>query len=204
MQTPGDTTVADLLTRARQGDEQGRDLLFAACRGYLQVVAAAQVEGRLQSKLDASDLVQLTMLEAFRDFERFQGQSAGEWLAWLRRIMAHNATDQARRFHGTAKRQAGREISISPPADSAMGPGIDPAAPGQTPSQEFLLRDTELRVAAALAGLSEDHRRVILLRNLERLPFEEVARRLGRTRPAVQMLWTRAVKKLQEVLAKTE
>ncbi|MGE0608560.1 MAG: sigma-70 family RNA polymerase sigma factor [Pirellulales bacterium] len=204
MNTLGDMTVADLLVRARQGDEHGRDLLFAACRGYLQVVAAAQIEGRLQSKVDASDLVQLTMLEAFRDFERFQGQTAGEWLAWLRRIMSHNATDQVRRYRGTAKRQTGREVSISPADDSALGLGIDPAAPCQTPSQEFLLRDTELRVAAALAGLSEDHRRVILLRNLERLPFDEVARRLGRTRPAVQMLWTRAVKKLQEVLAETE
>src|SRR5436190_24077202 len=80
MEQLGDMTVANLLVRAREGDTQGRDLLFAACRGYLQVVASAQVEGRLRSKVDASDLVQLTLLEAHRDFERFQGRTAGEWL----------------------------------------------------------------------------------------------------------------------------
>jgi RNA polymerase sigma-70 factor (ECF subfamily) len=41
---------------------------------------------------------------------------------------------------------------------------------------------------------------VIYLRNLQRLPFSEVADRMDRTRPAVQMLWMRAIKKLQELL----
>jgi RNA polymerase sigma-70 factor (ECF subfamily) len=48
--------------------------------------------------------------------------------------------------------------------------------------------------------LTPDHREVIILRNLQRLPFEEVARRLGRSRPATQMLWMRALQKLQEAL----
>ncbi len=60
--------------------------------------------------------------------------------------------------------------------------------------------DDELRVAAALAQLTDDHREVIVLRNLERLSFDEVARLMNRSRPAAQMLWMRAMKKLQEVL----
>jgi DNA-directed RNA polymerase specialized sigma24 family protein len=39
-----------------------------------------------------------------------------------------------------------------------------------------------------------------VLRNLERLPFDVVAERMGRSRPAVQMLWARAIKRLQETV----
>jgi RNA polymerase sigma-70 factor (ECF subfamily) len=66
-----------------------------------------------------------------------------------------------------------------------------------------LLIDTELRVTAALADLPEDYQEVIVLRNLQRLPFNEVAERMDRTRPAVQMLWMRAIKRLQEVMGES-
>ena len=56
-------------------------------------------------------------------------------------------------------------------------------------------------IADALARLSEDHKEVIVLRNLQRLPFDEVARRMDRSRPAVQMLWMRAIHKLQEAMS---
>src|SRR5687768_14088115 len=94
-----DLTVADLLAQARDGDPQGRDRLFAACQSWLSIVASAQVEGRLRAKVAPSDLVQETLLEAHRDFEHFRGASTGEWLAWLRKILARNAADAARRYH---------------------------------------------------------------------------------------------------------
>ena len=56
-------------------------------------------------------------------------------------------------------------------------------------------------MADALAQLPDDHREVIVLRNLQRLPFDAVAQRMGRSRPAVQMLWMRAIRKLQHTLA---
>lgn len=200
MEPPGGLTVADLLAQARQGDPDGRDRLFAACRHYLQVVASAQVDDWMRAKVDSSDLVQLTLLEAHRDFARFEGQTTAEWLAWLRRIMAHNAADAVRHYRGAAKRQARREISLDQNVDDEGQGRIDPPAADPTPSAQFALRDSELRVAAALAELSEDHRQVIMLRNLQRLPFDEVARRMERTRPAAQMLWMRAIKKLQSLV----
>ena len=94
----------------------------------------AQVETWLRAKVDASDLVQETMLEAFRDFERFGGASEQEWLAWLKRILAHNVADFVRRYRGTAKRQARREVRIRSPQDSTHAFGAaEPAAPCPTP-----------------------------------------------------------------------
>ena len=189
-----------LIERARQGDAAAREELFQLCRNYLSYVARSQVESWLRVKVDASDLVQQTMLEAHRDFERFEGTTEKQWLAWLRKILSHNAADFVRRYRGTAKRQAGREVRFRNPADSVAGGAPEPADPGATPSQEFLQLDNELRVIAALAELSPDYQEVIVLRNLQRLPFGEVAERMQRSRPAVQMLWMRAIKKLQAAL----
>ena len=192
--------VTQLIEGARAGDEACRDRLFALCRSYLGFVARSQVETWLQAKVDASDVVQQTMLEAHRDFEKFQGRSEKEWLAWLKRILHHNAADFVRQYRGTAKRQARREVSFRDADDSLARGAPEPAAPDRTPSQEFLLLDNELRVSAALAELPEDYQEVVVLRNLQRLPFNEVAERMGRSRPAVQMLWMRAIRKLQETL----
>jgi RNA polymerase sigma-70 factor (ECF subfamily) len=192
--------LTELLARARTHDRHEMDALFAQCRHYLGIVARAQVESWLRAKVDASDLVQQTMLEAYRDFDKFRGQTEAEWLAWLRQILAHNAANFIRHYRGTAKRQAHREVPLAPGPDSSAVPRNDPADTGESPSQLLLRKEREWQVADALAQLAPDHREVILLRNLERLPFEEVAQRMGRSRPAVQMLWMRAIQKLQEAL----
>jgi RNA polymerase sigma-70 factor, ECF subfamily len=200
MNDMGGDSFPQLLTRARQGDGAARERLFALSRSYLGFIAPWQVETWLRRKVDASDLVQQTLLEAHCDFARFEGESEQEFLAWLRKILGHNAADFVRRYRGTAKRAAGREVPFRDPADSAAEGAAEPAAPGGTPSQEFLQLDAELQVTAALAELPPDYQEVIVLRNLQRLPFAEVAQRMGRTRPAVQMLWMRAIRKLQERL----
>lgn len=194
-------TVEQLLAGAREGDEAQRDRLFEACRSYLALIARTQVESWLQAKADASDLVQQTLLEAYRGFERFEGRTEAEWLAWLRKIMRHNAADLIRHYRGTDKRQARREIPLQQPGDDSRARGApEPAGREPTPSQQLVARDRNLQIAAALDQLTPDHREVIVLRNLERLPFDVVAERMGRSRPAVQMLWARAIKKLQETL----
>lgn len=191
------TTIVDLLSRARGGEAAALDRLFQICRNYVLVLARTQVEGWLRAKVDPSDLVQETLLEAYRGFSRFQGASEGEWLAWLRRILTHNAADFVRRYRQTGKREATRELPLA--QSSAWGVG-EPADPGESPSQQLLRKERELRVADALTQLSPDYQEVILLRNLQRLPFDEVAARMERSRPAVQMLWMRAIHQLQEVM----
>lgn len=193
-----------LIEAARGGDAECRERLFALCRSYLGFVARSQIETWLRRKVDASDLVQETMLEAHRDFERFRGHSEQEWLAWLRKILNHNAADFVRRYRLTAKRAAGREVPFRDPDDSLSRGAPEPAAEQPTPSQEFLRLDTELRVTAALAELPPDYQEVVMLRNLQRLSFNEAAERMGRSRSAVQMLWMRAIRKLQQTMEEQE
>ena len=194
-------TVSELLVRARHGDGVALERLFEVCRNYVAVVAQAQAESWLRAKVDASDIAQQTLLEAYRDFARFEGLTKAEWLAWLRRILARNVTDFVRQFSGTAKRQIDREVKLrQTEGASSANDCFDPADSALSPSQELLARERELMVADAMARLAPDHREVVLLRNLQQLDFEEVARRMNRSRPAVQMLWMRALQSLQELL----
>jgi RNA polymerase sigma-70 factor (ECF subfamily) len=201
------TNLDDCLIRARQGDIAARDRLFAACRSYVGLVARATLERKLQAKVDASDLVQQTLLDAHRDFAQFAGSTEQEWLAWLRKILAHNTGDAYRHF-AADKRQIHREFSLHAPRDDnspadSQALGFDPPSPVDTPSQIVLGQEQELAVAEAIAQLPEDYREVVFLRNVQRLPFEEVAVRMERSRPAVQMLWMRALHQLREILGET-
>lgn len=202
MEPQEQSLVIDLINRAQGGDDDARDELFQQCRSYVNVVARANVEGWMRRKVDASDLVQQTLLEAHRGLDGFRGTTEGEWLAWLRKILAHNTTDFIRQYHGTEKRAVRREVAIQHglPGESQT---VDRALVdlGDSPSRCFVRREREFAVATAVSELPDDYREVIMLRNLQRLPFNEVAERMGRTRPAVQMLWLRALRQLESELA---
>jgi RNA polymerase sigma-70 factor (ECF subfamily) len=196
--------IVDLLNRARAGDEAARDELFQKCRNYVAIVARAQVEDWMRAKVDASDLVQQTLLEAHVGFKNFQGSTEAEWLAWLRRILTHNAADFVRQFKGRSKRRSQQEVPLQMPAGGALSDCfLDPPDPGDSPSQLVLQHERELEVAEAITQLAPDYQEVIMLRNLQRLSFNDVADRMGRSRPATQMLWLRALRKLKEILDET-
>lgn len=197
--------LRQLLEQARGGDVAAREELFARCRQYVQLLARAQVETWMRGKVDASDLVQQTLLEAHRGFHNFRGGTEAEWLAWLRQILAHNTQDFVRRYRQTDKRDVGRETPLEAAADGWSGGFLlePPDGAQETPSQVLCHKEQEIELANAIAQLSPDHQEVIFLRNLQRLPFEEVAQRMNRSRPAVQMLWLRAIRRLEELLRKT-
>jgi|SRR6516164_9100118 len=191
--------VSDLLARARAGDDAAREKLFTVCRNYVSIAARVEMASWLRAKVDASDLVQQTLLEAHRGLGNFRGTTEGEWLGWLKRILSHNAADFVRRYHGVEKRCAAREVSMAT-GDASDAPAPQLSDGGPTPSQLVMQKELQLQVADAVARLPEDYQEVVILRNLQQLAFDEVAERMGRSRPAVQMLWMRAIRKLQEIL----
>ncbi len=201
MPSENGSPLVELLRRAQAGDDQAREQLFEVCRDYVGIVARTQVGTWMQAKVDASDLVQQTLLDMHRGLSDFRGETEGEWLAWLRKILKHNAQDFVRRYGGTQKREARREVPLErgTPGQSEKF-RLDPQDPGESPSQLVVRRERELTIAQALTQLPGDYQEIIELRNLQRLPFEDIAERLGRSRGAVQMLWMRALRKLEEIL----
>src|SRR5262249_30323652 len=82
-----------------------------AFRAYLRLLARLQVDPRLRRQLDPSDLVQQTMLTAYRSLAQFRGRSDGELAAWLRQILAHQMTHAVRDLT-RLRRDVNRERSL--------------------------------------------------------------------------------------------
>ena len=193
-------TPEELLEQARSGDLESFGQLLSQYRNYARLLARTLIGTTLRLRLDPSDLVQETFLEAHRDFPRFDGSTERELLAWLRRILARNLADQARR-QKAGLRDYRRQVSLEAMLDRSsarMQQAL--AAVVSSPSAAAAQREQAVLLADALADLPPDYREVIILRNLERLRFEEVAARMGRSPGAVRMLWTRALERLSRAL----
>jgi RNA polymerase sigma-70 factor (ECF subfamily) len=199
------SAVPDLIARCRAGELAAREQLFGRYAAYLRVLAHSQMGRHLRGKCDESDVVQLTLLEAHRDFATFQGTEEGELLAWLRRILAHNLFNEARRF-ATQGRDCGREVSLDQVRAGVEHSSVllarQLAADGPTPSEAAEGREDAVKMAEALSRLPEDYQTVLYLRIFEDLPAEEVAARMGRTAGAVRMLQMRALMAMREQMGR--
>jgi RNA polymerase sigma-70 factor (ECF subfamily) len=203
---PDDVSPSELIRRCRAGSAPAREQLFQRYQAYLQVLARAQLGRHLRTKCDPSDVVQQTLLEAHRDFAAFQGNHEAEFLAWLRRILAHNLFNETRRF-AAQQRDAAREVSLQQMhagvenSSVALANRLPDSMP--SPSEIAVQRESAVRLADALARLPEDYQTVLLLRVFEELPAEEVAQKMGRTAGAVRMLQMRALIALREQMGGT-
>ena len=190
-----------LIRLARSGDRPALGELLELYRGYLRLLARYQIGRRLQGKLDASDLIQETFLEAHRDFAQFRGASERELVSWLRRILASNLANLVGRYYGTRRRDVRLECELAAELDhSSRALDNSLVAKQSSPSHQAARRDQAVLLADALEGLPEDYRQVLILRHLEELSFAEVATRMGRTVDSVKNLWARALARLRQAL----
>ena len=149
-----------------QADEEyGRAL--ERFRQYLLLVARQQIDGPLRGKLDPSDVVQQTLLEAHRNRDQFRGQTEAELAAWLRQILAHRLADAIRSLR-RAKRDVSRERSLDVALDQSSSK-VDAwlAAEQSSPSQQAERREQVVRLADALATLPNAQREAVVLRHCE-------------------------------------
>lgn len=191
----------NLLTLARQGDGDALGRLFDGYRRYLKLLARLQIGEEQQAKIDASDVVQQTFLEALHDFATFRGTSEKELMNWLRRILAANLADHVHRYHGRQRRDIQLERSLNEQLDrSSVALDRNLIANQTTPSQSVVRREQAVILADALDQLPEDYREVLVLRHLKGHKFSQVARRMGRTEGSVYQLWARALAQLRRAI----
>jgi len=165
---------------------------------WLHLLARLEIDSRFQGKFSASDAVQQTLLEAWQGWQKFRGGDEELRRAWLRGILAHQLAHLARHYAGTQKRDVSREVSIDASLEQSSL-RLDRLVPADqtSPSGPLASQEQSLLLARALEQLPSDYRQVIVLRNLEELSHEEVARRMNRSPGAVRMLWLRALAALQ-------
>lgn len=164
---------------------------------YLRLLARLQLGPRLRAKLDASDIVQQTLLQAHASRTQFRGQSETEWLAWLRAILANVLAAAARGF-ATEARDVGRERSLEAVLElSSSRLEVLLAADQSSPSERTVHSEELLRLAQEMARLPPDQQRVVELHYLKGLPVAEIAKLMDRSRSAVVGLLFRGLKKLR-------
>lgn len=194
----------ELFVSARRGSNSCLGQLLALYTNYLKLLVSTQLDQRLQPRVSPSDIVQESFFEAHRDFGEFRGQSVGEFVVWLRRIVVNNILRVVEQHVMAEKRDVRREVSLE-----EIGKRLEQstvrletllAEQAESPSGCAARREDELLLADTLALMPPDYRNVIMLRHIEGLPFEEVARRMDRSAGAVRMLWLRALKKMRESL----
>ncbi len=169
-------------------------------RSYLRVLAELQLGGHAGPRIDPSDIVQQTLLDAHRDRHQFRGRTEAERLAWLRRLLACNLAD-ALRARGRAKRDAARERSLEAALEvSSARLGAFLAADQSSPSERAGRNEAVLRLADALAKLPEANRLALVMRHCEGMPLSEISTRLGRTPAAVAGLLKRGLAELRTIL----
>lgn len=159
------------------------ELLVQLYRPWLRSVIAARMPMAIRSRMDESDIVQETLLQACRGLGEFRGTTNAELRAWLLRLLEHQLID-AVRFHRRQRRDLLRE---QPDGTAAV------AADTQTGSAVMHSREVHELFWRAMAELPEHYRTVILLRQQQDLTFEEIGRRMDRQADGVRMLWGRAV-----------
>jgi RNA polymerase sigma-70 factor (ECF subfamily) len=173
---------------------------LARFRDYLLLLARARLDPRLQGKLDPSDVVQQTLLEAHQSLAQFRGHSVAEQAAWLRQILARNLANAVRDL-GRARRDVKRERSLDAVLEeSASGLEAWLAAEQATPSQQAEEEERAVRLAEALARLPAAQREAVVLRYWLRAPLVEIGQRLQCSTAAVTGLLHRGLKNLRQHL----
>jgi RNA polymerase sigma-70 factor (ECF subfamily) len=172
-------------------------------RSYLLLLARMQLDPGPRNRLDPSDLVQQTLLEAHAKAEQFHGDDSG-LAAWLRQALANNLRDAWRALRKD-RRDIRREQALADAVEqsSTRLEGIL-AAPHSSPSQRAVRNEDLLRLADALTRLPEAQREAIVLHHLQGCSLTETARSLGKTDAAVAGLLHRGLKKVRELMTSRE
>lgn len=186
------------ITAAQSGDREALGEIFRILRTSLQSMAQGQMDPQLQVKVSSSDIVQETLIEAYRGLGAFHGTTRGELLAWLHGILTHRILTANRRFRGAAKRNLDCERSLTRSEGSQALPLL--AHDLSSPSQHAAANEEAAQLEAALRQLPARQEQVIRLRNELRLSFAEIATMLDCSTDAAQKLWSRAISQLARKL----
>ena len=170
-------------------------------RPYLTLLARAHLRRHHPARLDSSDIVQQTLLNAFSKRDHFRGSSEAEFAAWLREILKHNLAD-ALRDQRRDKRDVRRDRSLEAEIDESFSRTHGWLAAAQSsPSQKVIKQEDLRRLSEALTLLPEAQREVIVLHHLQGLKLAEVAAEIDRTEAAVAGLLFRGLRALHAILA---
>ena len=178
----------ELIQAARSGDQKA----FAALVEANQAMVYSLAYRMTGNSEDAADLAQEAFLNAWRGLARFQGQAS--FSTWLYRLTSNACIDFLRR----EKRRS--TLSLTLEADEEESRQTEVSDERWSPEALLDRQESLQAVRRALGQLSDEHREVLLLRELEGLSYREIAQALGLEEGTVKSRIARARLALRDFL----
>ncbi len=187
-----------LLGQIQAGDRLAFEGLFGRFRPYLQQVIAARLDRRVLARLDASDIIQETQLEAFRRMPEYLARRPMPFRLWLRQTAQERLLLARRRHVQAGCRAVGREAPLPDRSSLLLARSLLGSA--STPSKEMGRRELAERVRQALARLPVADQEILLMRAFEGLSNQEIGFILGVDPDTASKRHGRAVLRLHKLL----
>jgi RNA polymerase sigma-70 factor, ECF subfamily len=193
----------ELVASLRRGESDALARFLTVKQPQLMAFIDRRLGAALRRKVEPEDLYQETSAEAVRSLGEID-LSERDPFNWLCQLAERRIIDAHRRFFGSQKRDAAREVSIN-----AGGSTTDSSRPGlinllvasmTSASAAFSRDQKQMRMLAALEKLPEDHREALKLRYIDGLPSKEIAEKMGKSDGAIRVMLTRSLAKLQQIL----
>jgi RNA polymerase sigma-70 factor, ECF subfamily len=195
-----------LLERARAGDKQALNELIGRHRARLRRMVELRLDRRLQSRIDASDVIQEAYVEVVRRLGEYLSEPSYPLFLWLRLIVGERLLKLHRHHLGTKMRDAQLEVSIyrgALPAASSAALAAQLLGKHTSPTQAAMRAERMMRLQEALNTLDPMDREVLSLRHFEEMSLAETALSLGIEQSAAAKRYIRALKRLKAVLTTT-
>jgi RNA polymerase sigma-70 factor (ECF subfamily) len=191
-----------LLERVRHNDRDARGRLLQRHRSRLRALIALRMDLRLAARIDPSDVVQESLVEADRRLADYVRARPLPFYPWLRGLALERLAQLYRKHVRSRKRSVQREEQSLPllPDDSVRELAERLASRGSSPSSRERHEDLRQRLRDALDRLAERDREVIVLRHLEQLSVKEIAAVLRISDGAVKVRHVRALERLRRLL----
>lgn len=174
----------ELIEKAGRGDAYAFEQLMAAHESKMYAVALRMCGNRE----DAQDCLQEAMLRVYRALAGFKGQSS--FSTWVYRITMNSCLDELRR----------RKSRTATSLDAMLENGFAPSDEGDTPEQSSLRSEQRRALEKAIAGLPEDMRAAIVLRDVQGCSYDEIADALDANVGTIKSRISRGREKLRAVL----
>ena len=191
----------DLVQRGAAGDRVALDSLFSRHRARLERMIRGRLDRRLRSRVDVGDVLQEVYLEAARRFERFVQGPKLPFFPWLRTLAMQKMID----LHRKHVRAGARDVRLEVPLHAGCsGEAVGPVAQERSalaPPRLVIDRELGSRLSDATDSLEPSDREVLQLRLFQQVSSADTAVQLGINEAAVRKRYSRALQKLQGLVA---
>ena len=200
---PEEIQPPQLIERAVEGDSRAWEQLLNDNRARLRRMVALRLDRRLQGRIDPSDILQESFIDAARRLPEYAKNPSMPFFIWLRRLTGQRLMEQHRRHLGAQARDATREVSLYQGAfPEATTADLAANLLGEltSPSQAVIRIEQKKRLQDALDSLEPIDREILVLRHFEQLSNGEVSEVLSLDKSAASKRYVRAMERLKDVL----